>query len=154
MEAKRMRRSNTDKIIAGVCGGLGAYYNIDPTLVRLTFVILLFAQGVGAIIYLFLWIVLPAGELTGGITAEASAPEGVEDFPRRVQSFVDESLRATRASADQIAVIIGGTLIVFGAVILLETISPLLFSTLRKFFWPAILILGGLVMILRYQRAE
>lgn len=79
---------------------------------------------------------------------------GVEDISKRVQSFVDESLRTTRASGDQIAVIIGGTLVILGAVILLEAISPMLFSTFKKFFWPAILILGGLVMIFRYQRSE
>lgn len=154
MEAKRMRRSKTDKIIAGVCGGLGSYFNMDPTLVRLVFVVLLFAQGVGAILYLVLWIVLPYGESSDGNAVGVNMSTGVEDISKRVQLFVDESLRTTRASGDQIAVIIGGTLVILGAVILLEAISPMLFSTFKKFFWPAILILGGLVMIFRYQRSE
>lgn len=154
MEEKRMRRSKTDKLIAGVCGGLGEYFNIDPTLIRLVFGVLLFAQGVGAIIYLVLWIVLPYRELTGGNTSRTNATEGMEDITIRVQSFIDENLRTTRTSGDQIAVLIGGTLVVLGTVFLLEAISPVLFSTLRNFFWPAILILGGLVMILHYQRSE
>jgi phage shock protein C len=154
MEAKRMRRSKNDKMIAGVCGGLGEYFGIDPTLIRLAFVILFFARGIGVILYLVLCIVLPSSEMTGDQASPVNAAEGTVNLSKRVQSLVDEGLRTTRASGDQIAVIIGGTLVVLGAVILLETISPVLFSTLREFFWPAVLILGGLVFILRYQRAE
>jgi phage shock protein C len=154
MEAKRMRRSKSDKMIAGVCGGLGVYFGIDPTLIRLAFVLLLFAKGVGVILYLVLCIVLPSSEVDDEIGNRVSMAEGMESFSNRVQSLVDEGLHTTRASGDQLALIIGGILVVFGAVVLLETISPMLFSTLSKFFWPAILILGGLVLLLRYQRAE
>jgi phage shock protein C len=124
-------------MIAGVCGGLGDYFNIDPTFMRLAFVVLLFAQGVGAILYLVLWIVLPPSEESGEMS------DSMQDGSRSAQS-----------SGDQLAIIVGGTFVVFGSVILLNTISPMLFSTLRKFFWPALLILGGVVMILRYQRSE
>jgi phage shock protein C len=140
METKRMRRSSTNKMIAGVCGGLGAYFNIDSTLIRLIFVLLLFAQGIGAILYLVLLIVLPSDE------------EMVKS--EKAQSIQKQSLDAPRASGEQIALILGGTLVVFGGVFLLEELSPMLFAALRNFFWPAILILGGLALILRYQRAE
>ncbi len=154
MEAKRMRRSNTDKMIAGVCGGLGVYFGIDPTLIRLAFVLLLFVNGVGVILYLVLCIVLPSSELADGIGTRANAAERTDNFSNKVQSLVDEGLRTTRASGDQIAVIVGATLVVFGAVVLLKTISPMLFGSLSKFFWPAILILGGMVILLRSPRAE
>ena len=150
METNRMRRSRTDKMIAGVCGGLGDYFNIDSTLIRLVFVILLFAQGVGAILYLVLWIVLPSDEASGDDVASTSVSKAMRGSSKKVQ----EGSRTTQSSFDQVAVIAGGTLIVFGAVILFETISPALFSILSKFFWPGILILGGLAMILRYQRSE
>jgi len=154
MEAKRMRRSKTDKMIAGVCGGLGVYFGIDPTLIRLAFVLLLFAKGVGVILYLVLCIVLPSSELTDGNGTSVKVTEGVDNFSNKDQSPGDDGLRTNRASGDQIAGIVGATLVVFGTVVLLETISPMLFSTLRKFFWPAILILGGMIFLLRYQRAE
>jgi len=59
MEPKRFYRSTTDRKIAGVAGGLADYFDIDPLLVRLIFVILAFAGGGGVLIYLILWIVTP-----------------------------------------------------------------------------------------------
>ena len=59
MEPKRFYRNTADKKIAGVAAGLGEYFDIDPILVRLVFVILAFAGGGGVLIYLILWIVTP-----------------------------------------------------------------------------------------------
>jgi len=59
MEPKRFYRSTIDRKIAGVAGGLGEYFEIDPMLVRLLFVILAFAGGGGVLIYIILWIVTP-----------------------------------------------------------------------------------------------
>ncbi len=60
MESKKLYRSSTDKMIAGVCGGLGKYLNVDPTLIRLIFALLvLFGVGTGLLIYVILMIVVP-----------------------------------------------------------------------------------------------
>lgn len=56
---KRLYRSRTDRMIAGVCGGLAKHFGIDPTLVRLAFVILALAGMSGGLAYLILWIVVP-----------------------------------------------------------------------------------------------
>jgi phage shock protein C len=56
---KRLYRSRTDHMIAGVCGGLGHYFGIDSTLVRLAFVVIALAVGSGLLAYLILWIVVP-----------------------------------------------------------------------------------------------
>jgi phage shock protein C len=56
---KRLYRSNTDKKIAGVCGGLGEYFNIDPTLVRLLWVIFACLAGSGLLAYIICAIVIP-----------------------------------------------------------------------------------------------
>jgi len=57
---KRLYRSKTDKILGGVCGGIAHYFEIDPTLVRLAWVILSFAgMGAGIIAYLIAWIIVP-----------------------------------------------------------------------------------------------
>lgn len=59
---KKLYRSSTDKKIAGVCAGLAEYFNIDPTIVRIVFVILLLPGGLpGFIPYVILWIVVPVG---------------------------------------------------------------------------------------------
>ncbi len=59
METKRLYRSNTDKMIGGVCGGLAQYLTVDPTLVRLVFVALALLGGPGLLIYLILLILTP-----------------------------------------------------------------------------------------------
>jgi phage shock protein C len=60
----KLYRSMTEKRVAGVCGGLAKYFNVDPTLVRLAFVFLALAGGPGVLIYLIMWIVLPCEPLT------------------------------------------------------------------------------------------
>ena len=57
----RLTRSETDKRIAGVCGGIAEYFDIDPTIVRIVFVLVALMSGVGVLIYVVLWIALPKG---------------------------------------------------------------------------------------------
>ena len=91
---KRLVRSRTDKMVGGVCGGIGDYFNIDPTLVRVVFAILVLI-GVGSplLLYLLLWIIMPAADspramladAAGGTVADVSsvpvATAGAEDAP-------------------------------------------------------------------------
>ncbi|MEJ2348727.1 MAG: PspC domain-containing protein [Anaerolineales bacterium] len=58
-EYKRLYRSREDRMIAGVCGGLGDYFGIDPTLVRLLFVFAALFYGPGILAYLILMLVVP-----------------------------------------------------------------------------------------------
>ncbi len=55
----RLTRSATDKVIGGVCGGLGQYFGIDPVIVRLIFVALVFAGGMSILLYPILWLIMP-----------------------------------------------------------------------------------------------
>ena len=59
MQKSRLYRSSSDKMIAGVCGGLGDFFGLDPTLVRLVFVVLALLGGHGLLVYLVLWIIVP-----------------------------------------------------------------------------------------------
>jgi phage shock protein C len=56
---KKLYRSRTERWLAGVCGGLGTYFGIDPTLARVIFVILSLTFGSGFLIYLVLWLIIP-----------------------------------------------------------------------------------------------
>lgn len=58
-ETKRLYRSRTDQSIAGVCAGLAHYFNVDPTLVRLIFVIFGVFGGQGLGLYIILWLIMP-----------------------------------------------------------------------------------------------
>lgn len=56
---RRLYRSRKQKMIAGVCGGLGEHFGIDPTWIRLLFVLMFFALGSALLIYVILWIIIP-----------------------------------------------------------------------------------------------
>ncbi|MFL7838842.1 MAG: PspC domain-containing protein [Candidatus Promineifilaceae bacterium] len=60
MSDKKLMRSE-DRMVAGVAGGLGDYFGIDPTLVRILFVLLtlLGGGGLGILLYIVLWIIMP-----------------------------------------------------------------------------------------------
>ncbi|MCL2486253.1 MAG: PspC domain-containing protein [Oscillospiraceae bacterium] len=59
METKRLYRSRTNRMIAGVCGGIGEYLNIDPVLIRVVMVILALGAGAGLLAYLICAIIIP-----------------------------------------------------------------------------------------------
>ncbi|NLJ74969.1 MAG: PspC domain-containing protein [Firmicutes bacterium] len=57
--SKRLYLSSTNKKLAGVCGGIAEYFNIDPTIVRLIWLIAVFAYGTGLLAYIICWAVIP-----------------------------------------------------------------------------------------------
>ena len=56
---KKLCLSNTNKKIAGVCGGLAEYFEIDATVVRVLWILAFFIYGLGPLVYLILWLVIP-----------------------------------------------------------------------------------------------
>jgi phage shock protein C len=58
-EPKRLKRSKTNKVIAGVCGGVGEYFNVDPVIIRIIMLILVLGAGTGVVAYLIAWLVIP-----------------------------------------------------------------------------------------------
>jgi len=63
---KRLYRSRTDKKIAGVCGGIAAYFGIDPVIPRVIWVVLALGAGVGLLAYLIGWLVIPMEPAASG----------------------------------------------------------------------------------------
>jgi len=75
---KRLYRSN-DRILGGVCGGIAEYFGIDPSLVRIAWVILTLAAGSGILLYLLAWLIIPpspyaASPAPGGQAATSTSP--------------------------------------------------------------------------------
>jgi phage shock protein C len=58
-ETRRLYRSKTDRVLAGVCGGLAQYFNLDATLIRVLFVLLAVLGGAGLVLYVAMWIIVP-----------------------------------------------------------------------------------------------
>jgi len=72
--SKKLHRSVKNKIVAGVCGGFGEYFNIDPVIVRIVFVLIALGYGGGIALYLILWLIIPKN---GSVD---SVQEGVEEM--------------------------------------------------------------------------
>jgi phage shock protein C len=123
---KKLYRARTNKMIAGVCAGLASYLNVDVTIVRIIFVAVALADGIGILIYLILAIVLPL------------EPEG---SPTVVPPPTNTWLADKR---NLIAVI----LIIIGLVALLNQIVPWKWWDLHL-FWPAILLIFGIYLIIK-----
>jgi phage shock protein C len=80
----QLRRSSTDRMAGGVCGGLADYSGVDPVLWRVGFVGLTLAGGAGVVLYLLLWVLVP-----GAPTRPDEALSPIEQLIRRVHDAID-----------------------------------------------------------------
>ena len=79
MISKKLYRSRIDKMIAGISAGLAKYFDIDPTIVRVLFVVSIFLGGGGILAYIILWIVIPEEPIITNPGDEESNPNSNED---------------------------------------------------------------------------
>ncbi len=141
---KKLYRSKTNSIIFGVCGGLGEYFEIDPLIVRILFVLLTFTGGSGIIIYLILAILIPNSEGK----ANKNIGEVISGTREKTQQLAEE-IKKNRNWIVNIKNIIGLIIIFIGLDILFEQIfdfNP--FSIINwGIVWALIIILIGLRII-------
>jgi phage shock protein PspC (stress-responsive transcriptional regulator) len=83
--SKRLFRDPDNRILGGVCGGLGAYFNIDPIVFRILFIVLFFAGSVGFWIYIILWITIPEALTTAQKLEMRGEPITIENIKRAVR---------------------------------------------------------------------
>jgi phage shock protein C len=129
-EKRRLQRSRDDRVIAGVCGGLGEYLGVDAVLIRIAALVLLFAGGSGLILYVIGWIAMP------------EAPEGAATGVATVTTAPGE--RTTGA------VVLGLLFVLAGVFFLLDQAIPDFLAW--KWIWPVALIAVGVVVLLRARR--
>jgi phage shock protein C len=149
MEPKRFYRSRTDRKIGGVAAGLGEYFEMDPMLIRLIFVVLLFAGGGGFLIYLILWIVTPEKpiQMSSG-NAQPSADPG--SYSQPAQEPAASAAQTTPPSVTpprrQRGSLVGGlVLITLGVLFLADEFFPNFdFGDL----WPVIIIVIGVGLLI------
>lgn len=76
-KVKRLYRSRTNRKIAGVCGGLAEYFNVDATIMRLLFIlVVLFSVGFGIIAYILMWVIMPEALEEKGRTIDQNEDKG------------------------------------------------------------------------------
>jgi phage shock protein C len=115
-----VRRSRTERVIAGVCGGIGRYLGVDPVLLRIAFIVLALANGLGVIGYVVAWVAIP------------------EEGPDQPAARMAEPRRETGR------LVLGGALVVLGLVLLLDRLAP----SLDELFWPVAVVAVGVAIIL------
>lgn len=75
---KRLYRSRSNRMLGGVCAGLGEFFDIDPTLVRLFFVFAFLLGGHGFLVYLALWLVVPEEPASQAVVTQTSSTEDAQ----------------------------------------------------------------------------
>lgn len=146
MEKKKLYRSGTDKVIAGVCGGLGEYFEVDSTIIRIIFVILAVWGGAGVILYIIGIIVMPERKGDKMKKGEEKAKKTAKDIGDNIKAVAEDFKENIKDGNVEHR----GS-VVFGLIILLLGIMFLLKNFFSWFdfdvFWPVILIIIGLMFI-------
>ena len=125
-DSSRVHRSSTECVIAGVCGGLAEYFEVDPSLVRVAFVVATLWSGLGLLLYVILAIVLPVDPDAALVTV-----------PRPERS---RNLAAV-------------VLILLGALLLAGNVGWAPWLT-WQFFWPTVLVVVGGALVLRSKEVS
>jgi phage shock protein C len=139
-ETKRLYRSENNRVIGGICGGLGDYFGVDPVLVRLVFVALGLANGLGVLIYFIMWLIVPdisARSLTSEEVVRSNMGDISQQARHLGRSFTESGYGP---------LIIGALLIVLGAVFLLDDVFTWLSPAL---VWPVVMIVIGAFFLLK-----
>jgi phage shock protein PspC (stress-responsive transcriptional regulator) len=122
----KIYRSRTNSMIAGICGGLGEYLNVDPTIVRVVAVLLVIPDGIGLLAYIIGWVIIPRQP---EVQAEVVTPE----------------------KSERSRLLPGLALILIGLIFLLNNLIPW-FNI--GYLWPLVLIVLGVALLLKAQRKE
>lgn len=92
----RLTRSSTESMVAGVCGGLAEYFNIDPVIVRLIFVLVTLTSGLGLPVYIVLWILMPKASAPQGQSIEQGFRQFSQEATQLGQEVSEEAVRVGR----------------------------------------------------------
>ncbi len=146
----RLTRSRSDVMIGGVCAGLGKYFKIDATLVRLIFVLLTLAGGSGILIYFILWIVIPREDMT-----DAQSSLDSQEFSRRANMMGQEMQQMVTRPNTRTVQFIGGALVILGVVYLIQNLNiPWLAWFNDRLLWPILIIgIGALLLSRAFKRS-
>jgi phage shock protein PspC (stress-responsive transcriptional regulator) len=92
----RMYRDPDNRLIGGVCSGIGAYWDLDPVVVRIIFIALVLAGGIGALVYLILYIVLPEARTTAQKIEMKGEPVNIHNITEAVKKEFDSVRRSMK----------------------------------------------------------
>ncbi|HNZ86695.1 MAG TPA: PspC domain-containing protein [bacterium] len=132
---KKLYRSRHDRVILGISGGLGVYFEIDSWIIRILFITFTFFSGFGLVLYLILAILIP---LERGIKEDSSKQE------------IDDTIEEINRKRS-VKIFLGFAMILVGLVYILKMYFPVHFYYLFnwRILWPYIIIIIGLFVVFR-----
>lgn len=148
---KKLYRSKTDRILWGVCGGLGEYFGLEPLIFRLIFVALTLSGGAGILFYLVLAIIIPLEPEAEKIlnNREEKIKQFAHEVGEKVRDLASE-IKITEKYKNDSRVMVGFVIFFLGLILLLRVLFPWELHWLSwNFFWPAVIILIGLYLMMK-----
>lgn len=135
---KKLYRSRKWRVLGGVAGGLAEYFGLDPVLMRVIFVIITLINGIGLILYIILWIVIPE------VPFEIAYKVNPEDPSHKTEGQEPDLSSHEPKTEGKSRIVIGAILIIIGALFFLERIIP---TFNFEDFFPALLVIIGIALI-------
>lgn len=148
--AKRLYRNDSDKVLGGVCSGLGDFLGIDPVFIRIFFILWTVLGELSVLVYILLWIVIP-------LRSASDAEEAFElnDVGARFNQMGREIHDITRQPSSELIIFTGVGLIAWGVYYLVRRAVPYLdIWSYSQYLWPVLLIVAGGFVIYRATRKD
>ncbi len=140
--SNRLYRSESNRVLGGVCAGLGGYLGVDPLLIRIFFVLWTILGELSILVYFILWLVIPRENTADTFHAE--------DMRARFSQLGREISQIAHEPSSQLITYTGVGLIGWGVYYLLQRFGfPWISWDYTSYLWPALLILAGGFVLLR-----
>ena len=153
--SKTLHRSQTNKIIAGVCGGLAEYFDIDSTIIRLLFILVVALGGSGIFLYLILWLIMAKSSKEPAVITEERVKEFAGEVKEKAEEIKDDIIKryyehdgnCDRGHCRGGRRFFGWLLLILGVAFLLNNLVPFWLRAQMIKFWPLFLIVAAILMI-------
>ncbi len=145
---KKLYRSRKDKMLGGVAGGIAEYFDLDPTLVRILFIVTVFMGGSGILGYIILWIVVPEAPYPNDVHTETPPSAQPQDTGNASQTQQDDQ-RVYEQHIHKRKSFAGAVLIILGFLFLADNYFPHFYF---HDFWPLVLVAIGLALLLNSKK--
>ena len=146
--ANRLFRSESDRVLGGVCAGFGNFLGSDPIFIRIFFIVWTVLGEYSVLVYFLLWVIVPSGS-----SVDADGVFQVNDLGARFNQMGREIGEIARQPNSELVVFTGVGLIAWGSYYLFRRLVPYLdLWAYSQYLWPALLIIAGVFVIIRAKR--
>ncbi|KKT26282.1 MAG: PspC domain protein [Parcubacteria group bacterium GW2011_GWA2_43_9b] len=158
---KTLHLSQGDKIIAGVCGGLAEYFDIDSMIIRLLFILVVTLGGSGILLYLILWLIMPKSLKESAVITEEKIKEFAGEVKEKAEEIKEEMMKRYHNHSTNFhdhcrggRRFFGWLLLVLGIAFLINNLVPYWMRAQMIRFWPLFLIIAAILLIINSRKEK